>query len=187
MPRLFFGIPLPDPLREPVMELSRELRRTELRASWVPAENLHFTLKFLGDLPAERTEPLVNAAREAVAGVPAFSITLARLGAFPGVRRPRVLWVGGDPSSVAAVELGRRLDAIAVAFGVPAEQRPLALHMTLARVRPEARVPGSLAALLDRGKQLSLGSFSCRGATLFESTIGGGPARYTARACLELG
>lgn len=187
MPRLFFGIPLPQPLRDRAMAVSSELRRTEVRASWVPAENLHYTLKFLGELPDGKVPGLVEAARAAAAPLAPFTIDVAGVGAFPGARRPRVIWIGGATSCSTATDLARRLDEVGATFGVAPETRPFVLHLTIARLRPDARAPRELADAIERLSASPLGSFSCTGATLWASRLSAGTARHEAVAHLELG
>jgi 2'-5' RNA ligase len=186
MARLFFGLPVPPDLRPPILELAADLRRSGVTASWVPGENLHVTVKFLGEIAAARIPELVELARGEAAAVPAFDVTLAGAGTFPGPRHPRVLWIGGRASSDGPSELASRIDALARRFGVAPEERPFRLHCTLGRVRPDARVPPALADALKLHAATPLGSYRCDALVLFESRLGGGPARYSAVATLPL-
>jgi len=111
----------------------------ELRASGAPLklvklEQVHLTLKFLGDTEEALVPKLVDAMRRSVAGVAPFVVRIVGTGAFPNLRRMRVLWVGmegGQP----LVDIARRLEAETEPLGYPREGRDFSPHVTLARVK----------------------------------------------------
>ena len=111
----------------------------ELRASGAPLklvklEQVHLTLKFLGDTEEALVPKLVDAMRRSVAGVAPFTVRIVGTGAFPNLRRMRVLWVGmegGQP----LVDIARRLEAETEPLGYPREGRDFSPHVTLARVK----------------------------------------------------
>src|ERR1700676_3687605 len=95
--RLFVAMDIPDCVRGSVAALSAKLRDACQNARWPRIEGLHVTLKFIGESPAEKMEPI----KAALAAVPArapFSINIRGLGFFPNARRPRVLWAGIESS-----------------------------------------------------------------------------------------
>lgn len=116
----------------------------ELRASGAPLkpvrlDQVHLTLKFLGDTEEALAPRIVEAMRASVAGIPPFTIRLVGTGAFPNLRRMNVLWVGiegGQP----LVEIARGLEAGMEPLGYPREGRDFSPHLTLARVKG----PGNL-------------------------------------------
>ena len=95
----------------------------------------HLTLKFLGEIDPARVPSLAGALREALRGVPAFSVTLEGVGAFPSSERPRVVWAGLTEGRDGVVGLAARVEAAAESAGFPRESRPFAPHVTLLRVR----------------------------------------------------
>ncbi|MFN7975814.1 MAG: 2'-5' RNA ligase family protein [Acidobacteriota bacterium] len=97
---------------------------------------------------------------------------------FPGTRRP-VLWAGGRDRWRRSERLSRALDQAAGVAGVAPGDRPLRLHVTLARVRATGRAPSSLEAVVSRWESVELGRFVAREVTLYRSDLGNGPARYT--------
>ena len=111
----------------------------ELRASGAPLklvklEQVHLTLKFLGDTEEALVPKLVDAMHRSVAGVAPFTVRIVGTGAFPNLRRMRVLWVGmegGQP----LVDIARRLEAETEPLGYPREGRDFSPHVTLARVK----------------------------------------------------
>lgn len=122
-------------------EASQELRRlmSGLRSSGarlrvVAPENLHITLKFLGNMEEGLVEPIVDALEGSVGGISPFTVTIRGTGAFPRMRSPRVLWVGvygGEP----LVEIARRLEESLGDLGFPRERRTFSPHLTLARMK----------------------------------------------------
>ncbi|KAA0254661.1 MAG: RNA 2',3'-cyclic phosphodiesterase [Acidobacteria bacterium] len=102
---------------------------------WVRPDQLHFTLKFLGEVPADRVPAARRALGAAVSGLWAFDLFLSGLGAFPPGGPPRVVWAGCGEGREALEALAARVDAEMAAEGFPAESRPFAAHLTLGRVK----------------------------------------------------
>src|SRR5687768_17816273 len=94
MPRLFVALPLADEVVGSIATFVRDVAEPGDGVKWAPSENLHVTLKFLGELPGGKVDDLLAALRRAVADVAPFRFSVGGLGAFPDLRRPRVLWVG---------------------------------------------------------------------------------------------
>jgi 2'-5' RNA ligase len=135
--RVFVAIELPAAVRRRLIEHINRLRSTmpDVRASWSREENLHLTLKFLGDTPLPKVQALAQAAQRAASGVQPFEIILGGCGAFPSRGLPRVLWVGiADPTGKLA-ELHRMLEGECAKAGFPREVRPFHPHLTIARMR----------------------------------------------------
>jgi 2'-5' RNA ligase len=138
MLRLFVGVPLSAAHQEGLERIRRVWsRRFRSKLSWTKTGNWHLTLKFLGDAPAERLEAIKSAL--ATVRFAPFVLQPAGGGFFPpaGGRepRPRVLWVGLGQGAPACVSLARQVDEAMQGLGFPAETRPLAAHLTLARVK----------------------------------------------------
>lgn len=105
------------------------------RASWPRAENLHLTLKFIGETAIARVEELSGAAGRAAAGAQPFNLVIEGAGAFPPRGNPRVLWLGVNDSSGSLARLQSGLEDECAASGFKREERPFHPHLTLARVR----------------------------------------------------
>lgn len=132
-------------------EVRRELRDVQLRLSehshavrWSDPMGMHVTLQFLGETPTQLVQPLV-AALDAI-DMPPITLQLDRLGCFPATGSLRVVWVGLDGDLGGLTALYQAVTTATQALGVPAEQRPFAPHITLARARPAA-TPAELRAL----------------------------------------
>ena len=153
--RLFIAVELPANVRQRLAGVADELRGMGLeRLRWVRPENIHITLKFLGETPAERQPQIEDALRAAAEGVAPHELTLGELGKFGGRQNPRVLWVDvrGDVDALKA--LHKRVDAGVAPLGFATDERPFAAHLTLARVPQDLakKVARPLAEAIDAVK-----------------------------------
>jgi RNA 2',3'-cyclic 3'-phosphodiesterase len=107
-------------------------------AKWVDPRGIHLTLKFLGNIPVNQTESILFAVKKAASGVSPFSLAIAHPGAFPDLKRVRVVWVGLSGDLLVLQSLQGKVEQNLSTLGFPPEDRPFAPHLTLARVHPEA-------------------------------------------------
>ena len=133
--RLFVAVNLPGPLKGRIAGLQRELALTGADVKWVEEENLHLTVKFLGEVAPERLAALEGALARAVPACRAFRLELSGLGTFPPRGVPRVLWVGVGGEVEAFRDLHRAVERSLAALGYPEEDREFRPHLTLGRVR----------------------------------------------------
>lgn len=135
--RVFVAIELPAPVRRKLIEHIGRLRTfvPGARASWVREENLHLTLKFLGDVPLTKVDLVAQATQSAARTVEPFELIVAGGGAFPSTGQPRVLWIGIEDSSGRLDLLYQQLEAACEEAGFAREQRPFRPHLTIARLR----------------------------------------------------
>lgn len=179
--RLFVALEIPSELRKQFASLIEELRKTagESRRGgpkWVRAQNLHLTLKFIGEVPSDRVARICTALRSAVSSEP-FTPEFRGLGFFPNERKPRVLWVGIAGSrklEMLAAGIDRALEPI----GIPHEQRAFQAHLTLARFEPPGLDAG-LRAAIGRNAARSFGLLHAQEFHLIESKLKPAGAEYT--------
>lgn len=175
--RLFVAVDLPAEVRDVLVRGSAALRRELPPARWVRAEGIHVTLKFLGEQPDVLVERLDASARSALAAVEPVRVAPGGGGFFPHEGRPRVAWVGGAAEGLEAWAAG--VEAACATVGVPAETRPFALHLTLARLeRPWP--PAAVERFKEAVAAWTLPAFVAREAVLFRSELRPGGAVYTA-------
>jgi 2'-5' RNA ligase len=145
---------------------------------WVPVENLHFTLRFFGDLtPGEIARAGEVADQVAVLAVP-FPVELDRLGVFPGWGRPRILWAGCGTGSPTLEALARTLDRSLAAAGLGRADKDFVAHITLARWREPARLLGDDLRTLCEGERVST-RFEVGEVRLLRSELGRGGPTYS--------
>lgn len=133
--RAFLAIVLPPAIQ---IALAQEITRLEKLSGasvrWVAAENIHLTLKFLGEVEPDRLENLKDGLRQLCARQPRLEISVGGLGAFPNLRRPRILWAGVQAPPELAI-FHQQLEQTAARAGFPAEAQAFSPHITLGRVR----------------------------------------------------
>ena len=153
--------------------------------SWVAAENLHVTLKFLGGIDEAGVPPVIDALGAAVRRHARFAIEVGGLGAFPSASRARVLWAGVVGGDGALRALAATVETALAALGFPREERPFSPHITLGRVREPRRAP-ELADGLTAGATRRFGRVDVAQVTLMRSDLSSRGARYTPLAGLPL-
>lgn len=133
--RIFLGIFPPEEVQAAAADLIERLRRPGDGISWVKRENLHFTIRFLGELGESGAERAAEAAREAASGHHAFEVMLGVLGAFPNPRRARVLWLGPRDGAAPLEAVADSIEATLRRKGFDRADRRFSAHLTLGRVR----------------------------------------------------
>lgn len=160
------------------------LRPLARDVAWVARDNVHLTLKFLGNVPTARLGAVEHALAVVAASQPAFDLVVEGLGAFPSRTRPRVLWAGVSAGAAELTALAARLDEALAGLGFARETRPFAAHATLGRVREPRRQP-RLAAALDVSDDF--GRQRVSHVSLMRSQLSPRGARYTELAAPPLG
>jgi len=135
--RLFIAIELPSNVRRTLADYIHHLREAvpEASASWAREENLHLTLKFLGDTALTRVEALSQAIQRVANSVGPFEMNIENRGVFPPNGQPRVLWIGVDDPFYSLTLLHQTLEDECAQAGFTREQRPFHPHLTIARLR----------------------------------------------------
>ncbi len=180
--RLFVGLEVPPEVRAAVEAAFAPWRAMLGRAGmqkvrWVPAENLHVTVRFLGPVRPEQLEEVEAAAGAAAATVGPFRTRLDGVGAFPEPARARVLWAGLDDRPGRMAGLALALEA-AFAPAFRPEVRAFRPHLTVGGCDPPAHLPATFEET-----RIDPVPFEVVRAVLFESVPGrGGPPRYEALA-----
>lgn len=185
MPRMFlalsFSVAATRKIAEEVERRKAAMAEAGFRVAWVPAANLHLTLKFLGSIGEELVEGVSGACRRVAARHRPIEANAVGLGAFPSLGKPSVLWVGVDaPQALAALQ--RDVEGAMVELGFEKEERAYHPHVTVGRVK-ESR--GS-AENLWKGDAL-IASSALPEIIVYESRTRSAGAEYVARARVPLG
>jgi 2'-5' RNA ligase len=140
--RSFIAIELSEEAKKGLARLRKELEKDEHRfVKWVDPGGIHLTLKFLGNIPAERVAEITGAMEKAAQGISSFHLEISGLGAFPSLRQARVFWVGIGGELDKLSKLQQSIDSALGALGFAREERPFVPHLTLARIREGASPP----------------------------------------------
>lgn len=145
--RLFIAVNVDPSLRPPLVEIQGMLKATRAPVSWVKPENLHFTLKFLGETSEARVPALREALRRSLVGMRSFPVSLGGAGTFPPKGRPRIIWVGVEQGADEMERLRQRIDDALFPLGFSRESRPFRPHLTLGRVKSGGRLDPLLDGL----------------------------------------
>ena len=161
--RAFVAVFPPLELRKQALVSARRLPSDD-RVRWSRPENVHLTLKFLGNVQEEALNGLRAALGEVCAGHAPFDAVLEGVGAFPSERRARILWAGVNVGSARLRSLAADIDTALVPLGFEREKRTYVPHLTLGRVRGRPASFDPPAGVEDLG-------FRVRHVELMESTL----------------
>lgn len=160
--RLFIAIDIPDDLKKKIGSLRSDIPG----ARWVPAEQLHLSLAFLGEVEETTIERLSGELARIKQAE--FKLCFSGTGCFPDLHRPRVLWVRPEPQPYLQV-LAEKVREAVLFCGIPQEERRFSPHLTLARMKqPPSR---EFNAFIEQNKLLKYPPFSVREFSLFQSRL----------------
>src|SRR5260370_1168498 len=173
--RLFVALEIPSTVRENLADLFTSLRAVSAQTRWVRPENLHVTLKFIGEVP----EAKLGAIRNALAAVRSdqpVTLDFCGLGFFQNEKHPRVFWAGTKASpnlKILAAEIEKAVEKLGIS-----RERPFSPHLTLARFEPP-RLPEKLRAAIQEHATRHFGSLRTNHFHLIESKLKPSGAEYT--------
>jgi 2'-5' RNA ligase len=173
--RLFVALALSSEVRQNFSVLLNALRPQAPLAKFVPAENLHLTLKFLGEVPPSQLDSL-RAALATIRSLQPVTLKFQALEYSPNERHARVLWAPAEPSSVLA-SLAKDIDDVLRQAGFPSENRPFKAHLTLARFYKPGLPPKFRDAVAENAAR-DFGALTTVEFHLLESKLKPGGAEY---------
>ena len=133
--RSFIAIELPSELKLELTQLEAQLKtEKQPRVKWTNPDSIHLTLKFLGNIAADRSREITGAIEAAARGITPFRLKAKELGIFPSLRRVQVAWVGISGEVDKLSRLQKRLESNLASLGFTPESRPFTAHLTLARL-----------------------------------------------------
>ncbi len=180
--RCFIAIELEEEIKNRLAEQQRMFRKrlsgNESSIKWVKPEQIHLTLKFLGNVSDQDLQEICAAATRAASEFQPFSFSVGGCGCFPPKGPARVLWIGITEGQSELKQLAKRVDHWVNKLGFPREQRAFSGHLTLARIR-QANA-GKVVRNVVEGTTLdSLGQQSVSTITVFQSDLKPGGPIYT--------
>jgi 2'-5' RNA ligase len=180
--RTFIAVEIPSQVQRKIQEAVEPLRK-ELGSSlirWVPTQNIHITLKFLGDVSPASVDHLTQILRTEADACPAFDMQMGGLGSFPSPRRPRVLFIGIQaPAELEA--LYRGIESACARLGYESEKRDFSPHLTIGRVKQDASVTDQqkIRHALEGATIDSLGTARVNSVHLYKSELKPSGSVYT--------
>lgn len=133
--RAFIAVDIPAEIQQNIdRETSMFRKGIDSLVRWVPVQNMHLTLKFLGDVSPSNLEFLIQMLRNEADNIPCFNLALTTLGSFPNLKQPRVIYIGIQ-TSAGLDALQRGIESASRRLGYESEERPFSAHLTLGRVK----------------------------------------------------
>jgi len=167
--RTFIAIELDAAIRAKLTAAQDRLRQCGCRVKWTKPEQMHLTLKFLGEIEPEQVDAVKRALAMACAAAEPFEMALGGLGAFPPRGAPRVLWAGVSERAGALVALQERLEDELASLGFGRERRGFQAHVTVGRVKDHQT--RGLRQAVEKGAQARFGSQEVSDVALLQSTV----------------
>lgn len=135
--RAFFSFPLDKSVREEIGDFQSRID-SPARVKWVSSENLHITVKFLGDIKKGQVREIISSAEEATSSFEPFQFLIDKLGAFPDLSYPKVIWLGSHHPPSVMIELNEKLEDSLYSVGFDREDRKYVPHITLGRTKEKS-------------------------------------------------
>ncbi len=184
--RCFIAIGIPDPIKRDIGELIEILKKYNVDVKWVIYENLHLTLKFLGNTPEVLLPKIRESLFNIVLSYEPFYIKIYTTGVFPNRRYPRVIWVGVEDSGVLN-KLKRHIEDSMALLGYQKEDRGFNPHLTLGRVRSQRGIIINLINEIDNFKERDFGGINVSSIKLMKSELKPKGAEYSCLYEIPLG
>lgn len=170
--RTFIAIELPSEIKDSLSRLQEELKASNADVKWVEPNNIHLTLKFLGEIDDKKIEKITKIIDDTAREKNKFQMHISSLGAFPKIDFPRVIWVGVDTGDKETKGIADELEEKIAKIGIPKEDRPFSSHITIGRTRSSLNREKLVQDLKNKaelgGEKLE---FSVTKITLFKSTL----------------
>lgn len=179
--RLFIAVPLPEPMKGVLEGIQASWKKRAGAVRWVRPEGFHLTLKFLGSVPEAKVDEIREVMERVARDWDPFTVEVEGAGAFPSLRRARVLWVGVSDPQGKLKALFKALERGLRKLGFPEEDRPFHPHLTLGRVK------GTADLSFVGGEEVRVGALEVREVVLFKSELRPEGAIYHPLASVPLG
>jgi 2'-5' RNA ligase len=183
--RAFIAFELPENVRAAIGKVQERFGAYRFNVRWVKTANIHLTLKFLGNIGRDEITPIEAAILKAVADFKPLPLAAKGVGVFPGIKRPRVIWVGVSGQVQLLMQLQKSIDEQLTTIGFARENRSFKAHLTIGRVKSRI-VPGQLAAAIGETTGFEPEPFTADRVILYQSDLQPAGPIYTRLKCIKL-
>ncbi len=176
MARIFLAIDLPKDLIKAVEKEQLKWMETGAGVKWVSPNQIHLTLKFIGEIAEARLKQLIEATEQICKQIQSFPLSLEGTGAFPSPKRPKVFWLGvaGDLDMLHSLQ--ESIESGLEKVGFPRENRKFSPHITIARTKREKRLTELLRQMV--ASQLPSTNFDVKEVVIYQSILGPEGPKY---------
>jgi 2'-5' RNA ligase len=157
--RVFFCIELPTQVKEQIAHISSMLKQVDTRVSWVRQENLHITLKFLGEVSSDQIKALKEIGRNAIRNTAlneSVHLEFNKYGGFPNLNNPRVIWLGCHEEPKELQLLVQNLGSELKKIGIQTDQKRLTTHVTIGRIKDPNSNTEKLTNLMEKAESFEI-------------------------------
>jgi 2'-5' RNA ligase len=176
--RSFIAFCFPENIIFRIKKLQEEMQKYKLKIRWVEPKNIHLTLKFLGNISHESIEKAGRVINETAGEQKPVSLIAKGIGVFPGIKHPRIIWVGVGRGTDRLIELQKNLDKKLVKAGFSKDKKPFTSHITIGRVNGK-NVPENLMNAMAALKGFESEEFIADHIDMYKSDLKHGGPVYT--------
>ncbi len=171
--RTFIAISLPQNVKARLAQLQETLKKSGADVKWVDPQNIHLTLKFLGEIDQQQIATITKAVEEVALTTGSFRANLNILGAFPKLEFARVIWVGLENGDSQSKVIAQALEEKIEMLGIPKEKREFSSHITIGRVRSFLKKDKLAQAITEENQNFGQEKleFAVTAITLYKSTL----------------
>jgi 2'-5' RNA ligase len=184
--RAFIAVEIDRPNKEKLLNIISSLKKSNADVKWINENQMHLTLKFLGNVEENKILQISNALKPIADNFSPFSITFSKIGAFPNIHQPRVVWVGIQKGADELKNLSTKIEGDLEILGFPKEKRSYTAHLTLGRTRSLKNIT-NLTDLIKNAGFSSQNEIKINELILFKSTLTSAGAIYTPISKFNLG
>ena len=186
MIRAFVAVSVPDSVLQRCREIGDRLRELNLEGQFARTRSIHLTLQFLGNITEKKVAPIEKVLQETGGEVLPFSLEIRRLGAFPNLSKPRILWIGVYPVEILS-DLQGRLQKRLEPLGFPGQDRPFHPHLTLVRFKSRRNLSALIEYVEGKGADEQAGVLKVEEVHLYQSILKPDGAEYRNLVTVKLG
>ncbi|MGQ9787738.1 MAG: RNA 2',3'-cyclic phosphodiesterase [Candidatus Hadarchaeaceae archaeon] len=184
MPRAFIAIDISETLRQKLTEIQNQLKEVGGDLKLVESQNIHLTIRYLGEIPDKKVDETTGAINKAVVGTKKFNLEVKKIGAFPNLNYVRVIWAGVERGVDEVTALQKKIEKELQQIGFQAESG-FVPHLTIARVR-SAKNKEKLVKFIEEKKSIYFGTTPVSAVELKKSTLTPKGPIYDTLARIEL-
>jgi 2'-5' RNA ligase len=181
--RLFIALELTPVVRQSVQQTLEDIRHhfSSRSVRWVPPQNIHLTMKFLGDTDISQIEAVSDGLHQAIANFGTLEIDVADIGCFPNAKRPRIIWLGLNDRSGHLMAVRDSIETQIAPLGFPTEKRKFSPHLTVGRMRRgmESRQLSDIGQTVSRLKVGHVDTWTSEFVSLIQSELLPSGAEYS--------
>jgi 2'-5' RNA ligase len=185
--RTFVAAEPTDEIRSKAEKLVRQLAGHDDGIRWVQPENIHLTLKFLGDVEDREIYSVCSAVKQATSNCQAFELSCRGVGAFPSLHHPRTIWLGVQDAEARLAALYSEVQDSLCNLGFAAESRRFHGHLTLGRVQANRLGQDKLREVIEANSDTVFGPLAVDELIVYASELSRDGPNYTVLGRCPLG